>query len=46
MKLVCAECGETGRVLKVLYDEAAQVHQDIARHGRSSLVSDVIEIRG
>lgn len=29
-----------------LFAEAAQVHQDVARHGRSALVSDVIEIRG
>ena len=29
-----------------LFAEAAQAHQDMARHGRSELVSPVIEIRG
>ena len=29
-----------------LFAEAAQAHQDIARHGRSAVVSDLIEIRG
>jgi hypothetical protein len=29
-----------------LFGEAAQAHHDIAKHGRSALVSPVIEIRG
>ena len=29
-----------------LFAEAANAHQDMARHGRSELVSPVIEIRG
>jgi hypothetical protein len=29
-----------------LFAEAAQAHHDMARHGRSELVSPVIEIRG